>query len=34
VEVRSLDFAEKDILDFAGAKDRVSGHDLCVLKRW
>src|SRR5438105_513954 len=28
VEVRRFDFAEKNVLDFAGAKDRVSGHYL------
>src|SRR5438034_3937612 len=32
VEVRRFDFAEENVLDFAGAKDRVSGHYLCALK--
>ena len=32
VEVRRLDLAEEYVLDFAGAKDRFSGHVFCALK--
>jgi uroporphyrinogen decarboxylase len=32
VEVRGFDLAEKNVLDFAGAKNRISGHDLCGQK--
>ena len=31
VEVRRLDLAEEYVLDFAWAKNRLSGHDLCAL---
>ncbi len=33
VEVRRLDLAEEYVLDFAGTKDRISGHDLS-LRSW
>ena len=32
VEVRRLDLAEEYVLDFAGTKDRISGHDLYAQK--